>query len=40
MGWLLASGQLTVITNAATGNPLSQWVLEIEEAMQGLFGLN
>jgi cytochrome c-type biogenesis protein len=40
MGWLLASGQLTAITNAAAGNPLSQWVLQIEDVMQKWFGLN
>jgi cytochrome c-type biogenesis protein len=39
VGWLLASGQLTAITNWASVTPLSQWVLEIEEAINRIFGL-
>ncbi len=46
MGYLLASGQLTFITQLAVGNDLSLWVndlslwvVEIEERVQTLFGL-
>ena len=39
MGYLLASGQLTAITNVAAGSDLSLWVLEIEDRLRLLFGL-
>ena len=39
MGYLLASGQLTTITNVAAGNDLSLWVIQMEERLRGLFGL-
>jgi cytochrome c-type biogenesis protein len=39
MGYLLASGQLTLITQLAAGSDLSVWVVEMEERMRALFGL-
>ncbi len=39
VGYLLASGQLTLITRLAAGNDLSLWVIELEEQMQALFNL-
>lgn len=39
VGYLLASGQLTLITRLAAGNDLSLWVVEIEEQMRALFNL-
>lgn len=39
VGYLLASGQLTLITRLAAGNDLSLWVVGIEERMQALFNL-
>lgn len=38
MGYLLASGQLTTITQLAAGSDLSLWVVEMEERMQGWLG--
>jgi len=35
MGYLLASGQLAAITQAAAGSPLSNWVIETEERLRG-----
>lgn len=40
MGVLLASGQLTVITQMAAGSEVSNWVLNLEESLRGLFGLD
>ena len=39
IGFLLASGQLTVFTQLASGNDLSIWVIELEERLRPLFGL-
>ncbi len=39
MGALLASGQLTAVTEIAAGSPLSQWVLQIEDQINRIFGL-
>jgi cytochrome c-type biogenesis protein len=39
MGYLLASGQLTLITNLAAGSDISIWVVEMEERLRTLFGL-
>ena len=39
MGYLLASGQLTLLTQIAAGSDLSVWVVEMEERMRTLFGL-
>lgn len=39
MGALLASGRLTTITQMAASSDFSNWVLDMEEAMRGLFGL-
>jgi cytochrome c-type biogenesis protein len=39
MGVLLASGQLSEITLAAAGSPLSLWVIETEVNLRLLFGL-
>lgn len=39
MGILLASGQLTVITQMAARSDFSNWVLDMEESMRNLFGL-
>lgn len=38
MGYLLASGQLTTITQLAAGSDLSLWGVEMEERMQGWLG--
>jgi len=39
MGLLLASGQLTLITEVAAGSDLSFWVLDMEERLRALLGL-
>lgn len=39
MGYLLASGQLTAITQLAQSSDISLWVIEMEERIRGLFGL-
>jgi cytochrome c-type biogenesis protein len=39
MGYLLASGQLTALSQATAGTPLAQWVLSLEEWLSRLFGL-
>lgn len=39
MGYLLASGQLSLITQVAAGSDLSLWVVEMEERLRGVFGL-
>jgi cytochrome c-type biogenesis protein len=39
IGYLLASGQLTAITQLAQSSELSLWVIEMEERLRGLFGL-
>jgi cytochrome c-type biogenesis protein len=39
MGYLLASGQLTFITQLAAGSDISLWVVDMEENLQALFGL-
>ncbi|MBL8045372.1 MAG: hypothetical protein JNL09_02470 [Anaerolineales bacterium] len=39
MGYLLASGQLTAITQLAASNGVSTWVLELEKQMHDLLGL-
>jgi len=39
VGYLLASGQLTLVTRLAAGNDLSLWVVEAEEQMRALFNL-
>jgi len=39
MGYLLASGQLNLITQAAAGSDLSLWVIEMEERLRGFLGL-
>jgi cytochrome c-type biogenesis protein len=39
MGWLLASGQLSALTEWATSTPLSQWVIDLEEGLNDIFGL-
>jgi len=39
MGYLLASGQLNVLSQQAAGSTLSLWVVELEERLRPLFGL-
>lgn len=39
VGYLLASGQMTLITRLAAGSDVSLWVVELEEVMRGWFGL-
>ncbi|MEK7787281.1 MAG: cytochrome c biogenesis CcdA family protein [Chloroflexota bacterium] len=39
MGYLLASGQLTFITQLAAGSDISLWVVDMEENLRTLFGL-
>lgn len=39
VGYLLASGQLTAITQLAASNGISMWVVEAEEQLRTLFGL-
>ncbi len=39
MGYLLASGQLTLITQLAASSDLSLWVVEMEERLRPLLGL-
>jgi hypothetical protein len=39
VGFLLASGRLTLFTQLASGNDLSIWVVELEERLRPLFGL-
>ncbi|CAG0946404.1 hypothetical protein ANRL1_02980 [Anaerolineae bacterium] len=39
LGLLLASGQLSVLTQTAQASDLSQWVIATEEKIQSVFGL-
>ncbi|MGQ0603980.1 MAG: cytochrome c biogenesis CcdA family protein [Anaerolineales bacterium] len=39
VGYLLASGQMTLITRLAAGSDASTWVIEMEEMLRGWFGL-
>lgn len=39
MGYLLASGQLSLITQLASGSDISLWVVDMEEQLRLLFGL-
>jgi cytochrome c-type biogenesis protein len=39
MGYLLASGQLTLITQLAAGSDVSLWVVDMEENLRALFNL-
>jgi cytochrome c-type biogenesis protein len=39
MGYLLASGQLSQISQATAGSPLNNWVLTLEETLSRWFGL-
>lgn len=39
MGALLATGRLTAITQAAAGSDFSSWVLDVEEGLRNLLGL-
>jgi hypothetical protein len=39
LGVLIASGQLTAITQAAASSDVSRWVIETEERVKTLFGL-
>ncbi len=39
MGALLATGRLTAITQAAAGSDFSSWVLDMEEGLRNLLGL-
>jgi len=39
MGYLLASGQLNLITQAAAGSDLSLWVIDVEERLRAVLGL-
>jgi cytochrome c-type biogenesis protein len=39
LGIMIASGQLTAITQEAASSDLSLWVIEAEERMKGIFGL-
>ncbi len=39
MGYLLASGQLNLVTQAAAGSDLSIWVIDVEERLRAVLGL-
>ncbi|NJM06817.1 cytochrome c biogenesis protein CcdA [Candidatus Gracilibacteria bacterium] len=39
MGYLLASGQLEIISQSATSTPLAQWWVELESQISSWFGL-
>ncbi|HLA06791.1 MAG TPA: cytochrome c biogenesis protein CcdA [Anaerolineales bacterium] len=39
MGYLIASGQLNLITQAAAGSDLSIWVIDVEERLRAVLGL-
>jgi cytochrome c-type biogenesis protein len=39
LGIMIASGQLTAITQAAASSDLSLWVIDAEERLKGIFGL-
>ncbi len=39
MGWLLASGQLSVVTAMAEGSPMGRWFVNIEESISCAFAL-
>lgn len=39
MGYLLASGQMTALTQLAAGSDLSLWIIQLEERIGRLFGL-
>lgn len=40
MGALLASGRLTLITQMAASSSFSTWIVDVEEAIRGLFGIH